>query len=52
VGDVDSEAVDAAGEPEAQDVAELRSDLGVGPVEVRLRGVEEVKVPGGVVLPR
>ncbi len=45
VGDVDAEAVDAAVEPEAQDVAELLAHLVVGPVEVGLRAVEEVQVP-------
>ena len=45
VRDVDPEAVDAAVEPEAQDVDEHVADLGVAPVEVGLRGVEEVQVP-------
>ena len=46
VSDVDAEAVDAAVEPEAQDAAELLLDPLVGPVEVGLRCVEEVQVPG------
>ena len=45
VRDIHSETVDAAVEPEAQDVAELLANPRVLPVEVGLRGVEEVKVP-------
>jgi hypothetical protein len=42
---VDAEAVDAAVQPEAQDVVHRRLDLGVVPVEVRLLGQERVQVP-------
>ena len=45
VRDVDAEAVDAAVEPEPQDRLELRADLRVRPVEVRLLGREQVEVP-------
>ena len=45
VGHVDTEAVDAAVEPEAQDRAELLLHLLVVPVEVRLRRVEDVQIP-------
>jgi len=45
VGDVDPEAVGAGVEPEPQHVEELVPDLPVGPVEVRLTGVEQVQVP-------
>jgi len=44
-GGVDPDAVDAAIEPEPQDVLELLADLRVGPVEVRLLGREQVQVP-------
>jgi len=49
---VDAEAVDAAVEPEPQDVVELLANLVARPVEVRLGGVEQVQVPpaaGGAV---
>ncbi len=45
VGDVDAEPVDAAVEPEPQDVVERLGDLRTCPVEVRLLGREEVQVP-------
>ena len=45
VGHIHSETVDAAIEPEAQDVAELRAHPGVGPIEVGLGAVENVEVP-------
>ena len=44
VRDIDSEAADAAVEPEAKDLFELTSDVGVPPVEVGLRGRELVQV--------
>jgi hypothetical protein len=51
VGDIHPEAVDAAVEPEAEDVEELLAHPRVLPVEVGLGGVEEVQVPlaGGAV---
>jgi hypothetical protein len=51
VRDVDPESVDPAVEPEAQDAAELGPHVGVRPVEIGLRRVEEVQVPlsGGAV---
>ena len=42
---VDAEAVHAAVEPEPQRLLELRVHIGVGPVQVRLGGVEQVQVP-------
>ncbi|MEZ5255415.1 MAG: hypothetical protein R2705_00535 [Ilumatobacteraceae bacterium] len=45
VGDVDAETVGTEVEPEPQDVAELRSDLGVLPVEVGLLRSEQMQVP-------
>ncbi len=45
VRDVDPEAVHATVQPEPQHPFEHVADLGVAPVEVRLRGVEEVEVP-------
>jgi hypothetical protein len=42
---VDTEAVDAPVEPEAQDVVELLAHLRVVPVQVGLLGVEQVQVP-------
>ena len=42
---VDTEAVDAPIEPEAQDAAELLPDDGIRPVEIGLRRVEDVQVP-------
>jgi len=45
VGHVDPEAVDAAIEPEGQDVVEELRHRRVGPVEVRLLGGEQVQVP-------
>ena len=45
MGDVDPEAVHPARQPELEDRLELGAHLGVGPVEVRLRGVEQVQVP-------
>ena len=44
-GGIDPDAVDAAIEPEPQDVLELLPHLRVGPVEVRLLGREQVQVP-------
>ena len=52
VGDVDAKAVDAAPQPKPQNVAKFGLNLGIGPVEVGLGGVEEVEVPGGVAFPR
>ncbi len=51
VGHVDPEAVDAAVQPETEDVFEQVADLGVAPVEVGLGGVEEMEVPLAVVHP-
>jgi hypothetical protein len=45
VRDVDPEAVDAAPQPEAQDVVHRRLDLWLVPVEVGLLGQERVQVP-------
>ena len=45
VGHVHTEPVHAAVQPEPQDVLELRADLRVLPVQVRLGGVEQVEVP-------
>ena len=45
VGHVHPEAVHAAVQPEPQDGAELLAHLLVLPVQVRLRGVEQVQVP-------
>ena len=45
VGDVHPEAGDAAVQPEAEDAFKLSVDSRVVPVEVRLRGVEEVQEP-------
>ena len=42
VGDVDPEAVDTLVEPERQHVLELRTHLGMSPVEVGLAGREKV----------
>ncbi len=44
-GDVDTEAVDAPVEPEAQGAVELGGDGGLAPVPVRLFGREHVQVP-------
>ena len=43
--DVDPEPVDAEIEPEPQRLQPVGDDLGVGPVQVRLRRVERVQVP-------
>jgi len=45
MGNIDAEAVDAAIQPEAQDVLELRAHLGVFPVQVGLPTIEQVQVP-------
>ncbi len=45
MGHVDAEAIDAAVEPEAEDVVESFADGLVVPVEVGLRGVEQVEIP-------
>ena len=45
VGDVDAEAVDAQLEPEAHGRRELVPDFGIGPVQVRLFGCEQVQIP-------
>ena len=45
VGDIDPEAVDAAFEPEPEDVEELVANLAVVPVEVGLLDGEQVEVP-------
>ena len=52
MGDVDAKAVDAAPQPKPENVAKFGLNLGIGPVEVGLGGVEEVEVPGGVAFPR
>ena len=44
VDDVDPEAVDAAGEPEAEHVLHGAPHVGVGPVQVGLLGKEEMEV--------
>lgn len=44
MGNIDAEAVDAAIQPEAQDVLELRAHLGVFPVQVGLPTIEQVQV--------
>jgi hypothetical protein len=49
VRDVDPEAVDTAVEPELEDRVELGAHLFVLPVEVWLRGVEQMEVPLAVV---
>ena len=51
VGHVDAEPVDVPVEPEPQDVDEVLPHVGVVPVEVRLRGVEQVQVPPSARLP-
>ena len=45
VGDIDAEPVHTAVEPEPQRVGHLTVHIGVVPVEVRLRGIEQVQVP-------
>ena len=50
-GHIDAEAVDAPVEPEPQGRLEVRADVGVVPVEVRLGGVEQVQVPPPARLP-
>ena len=45
MGDVDAEPVDAAVGPEPQGFDEVLPDVGIGPVQVRLFGGEQVQVP-------
>src|SRR5439155_16306055 len=47
---VESEAVDAAVDPEADDALKSLDDLRVAPVEVRLLGIERVQVPAACLL--
>ena len=49
--DIDAESVDATVRPEPQRALEVRLDLGVRPVEVGLRRVEQVQVPLAILDP-
>src|SRR5690625_963975 len=51
VRNIDTEPINTAIEPEAQNVLKIGAHLGVFPVEVRLTGIEKVEIPlpGGTV---